>query len=396
MVENYADRVTALGGKQPVTAKQREQLFLESMERMAEPYTKKQRTEEILDLNLTIEDMMKNAKYIYLTFEEIWTGLNVLATNVVKGFDIRADDPAIAEQAKAWCEKVGINEVKLKKMVLGAYIFGAGMIEFTPELCLVRDKSEFQIELDQQNEIQRISQAGNEKGDLPIERFKFLVINSLFDGDIHGISSILPMFNTAYDMQRIREVNRIMNDIYRAPTWIIESPVNAPAEQRRQVATTLKNRPPDADYVLPPGYKVVVINSGMQQFRGDALFDEITTRFWIGMKFPKQLLVPEGDTTQSRQNVDFIIANAIKPDQLPLKVFIEGLIQEATGLDIKVIFEQSSIFDAQQKANLIATVQNLINTQSMLMMYHGEEPKMKAIFDNLVEELHELVTGGIA
>ena len=396
MVVNYANRITALGGNKPVSGKEREQLFLESMERLSEPYTKKQRTEEILDLKLTTEQMMKNAKYIYLTFEEVWTGLNVLATNVVKGFDIRADDPQIAQEAKAWCEKVGLNEVKLKRLVLGAYIFGAGMVEFTPDLFLIRDKSEFQIELDQQNEIERITQAGNEKGDLPIERFKFLVINSLFDGDIHGISAILPMFNTAFDMQRIREVNRIMNDIYRAPTWIIESPVNAPAEQRRQVANALRNRPPDADYVLPPGYKVVVINAGMQQFRGDALFDEITSRFWIGMKFPKQLLVPEGDTTQSRQNVDFIIANAIKPDQLPVKVFIEGLIQEATGLDVNVIFEQSSIFDAQQKANLIATVQNLIISQSQIVYYHGDNPKVHAIMENLIEELHEMVVGGIS
>ena len=396
MVDNYADQITALGGKKPITGQEREKLFLESMERLSEPYTKKQRTEEVLDLKLTPEDMMKNAKYIYLTFEEIWTGLNVLATNVVKGFDIRADNPEEAEQAKQWCEKLGINEVKLKKLVLGAYINGAGMIEFTPELFLVRDKSEFVIGLTQQNEIERINQAGNTNGDLPVERFKFLILNSLFDGDVHGISAILPMFNTAYDMQRIREVNRIMNDIYRAPTWIIETPLNAPEEQRQQVAMTLKNRPPDADYVLPPGFKVVVINAGMQQFRGDKMFDEITARFWIGMKFPKQLLVPEGDTTQSRQNIDFIIANAIKPDQLPVKYFLEGLMQEALGLDVNVIFEQSSIFDAQQKSNLIATIQNLIIAQLNISLQLPEEPKCKIILDGLLTELHDVVQGGIS
>lgn len=396
MVENYADQVSALGLKKVPNKNDTEQKFLEAMQNVEVAYSKKQRMEEVIGLKLTPKQIMENAKYIYMTFEEVWTGLNVLASNVVRGFDVRCDDKQQEQLVKQWFEKLEINEVKLKKLVLGAYINGAGLVESTQELFLVRDKSEFNVELDDKNEIIDISQAGNQNGSLPVERMKFLVINSLFDGDIHGISLVLPMFNTAYDMQRIREVNRIMNDVYRAPTWIVESPENANPEQRQQVANTLRNREPDADYVLPPGYKVVVINAGMQQFRGDKQFDEITNRFWIGMKFPKQLLVPEGETTQSRQNVDFIMANAIKPDQKPLKYFIEGIVQEHLGIDCTIIFEQSSMFDSQQKANLIATVQNLILTQSQINYYHSDDERTQTILKDLITELADLVKGGIA
>mgnify|MGYP007016027173 CR=1 FL=1 len=363
---------------------------------------------------LSPELMIKYGKFLYRNFEECWTGINTIAQNVVAGFSVSIENRkygyvpkgATPEMLEAnlqkvldWHDKVELTEEKLMVQVRNALIEGCGLAEVTTEVYENRDKEGFTFQMDEKNKVKTISQDGNPLPEIPVEAMRYLVLHKLFDGDIHGISALYPMFQTATDLIGVREVNRVLNDIYRAPTWWIEAPEGSDPAQQQNVALALKNRPPDMDIFLPAGYKINQIGNGLNQFHPDELMKNIMDRMFVGLGFPKPLVVPEGYNNQSRQMMDFIIYNRVKPYQIILANYLKKVYKDILGVEgIRIDFREVSIFDSQQKANLCSTIQNNISSMDNLIGNTRDGQQKNTLIKargQLIEQLSNLVTDGV-
>lgn len=308
---------------------------------------------------LTDRKSMELALWTYLNVEEVWSGFNLIAETVAKGFQIQTRFKKDARRTDHWARAVHLDD-KVRMWVKNALVFGRCVMEVGEDFCKVRDPRTLTLDQDDDGQLVKVTQeVDNQEREIPTDRVHIFTLHRLFSDDLRGISACQPVFQTIDDMLGARRVNRAIQKRYRAPIRLIEMPADATEPDRRAVQSQLEETPPDMDIVLPPGAKIHVLGHGDKGLEIDDLMKEhLTDRIFLGLGIPKIALgLPDGSNRSTSQvQRELLLQNKVAPYQRQVKQFTERLLQEALGIEATVTFDPVDTRDDKEIATVSKTL----------------------------------------
>lgn len=299
--------------------------------------------------------VMRLAEWTYFHIEEVWSGFNLLAEAVARGFRVDAPTKALQAEVDAWNDAVHMPD-KVRMWVKNALIYGRCVMEVGEDFLKVRNPRTIELKQHERGALVGAWQVvGETRRAIPVERLKVFTLHRLFSDDLRGISAVYPVLQTVDDMLEAHAVNRAIQRRYRAPIRIIELPNDATEAEHLAVRDQLRETPPDMDLVLPPGAKMHVLNHGKDLLQPDALMKEhLTDRIFMGLGVPKIALgIPDGaNRSVSEVQRELLLADKVAPYQRQVKQFAEGLYAERFGKKPTVTFEPMDVRDEREVAEV--------------------------------------------
>lgn len=285
---------------------------------------------------------MELAEWCYFNVEEVWSGFNLLAEAVSRGFRVTAPTKALQRDVDAWSDRVHLADA-VRMWVKSALIYGRSTTEATREFLKVRNPRFLRIHQDQDGAVTRVVQElPTGTREVPVDRFHVFTLHALTSDDVRGVSAVHPVLQTIDDMLEARKVQRVLNKRYRAPIRLIELPADATEADRHALRDELEETPPDLDLILPAGAKVHVLGHGEAAFQPDDLMKQhLTDRIFMGLGIPKIALgIPDG-SNRAVSNVqrDLLLADKVAPYQRRVKWFAENLLHRVFGRWPTVTFD---------------------------------------------------------
>lgn len=194
---------------------------------------------------------MELAEWCYYNVEEVWSGFNLLAEAVARGFRVTAPTKALQRDVDAWSDRVRLADA-VRMWVKGALIYGRSTTEATRDFLKVRNPRFLRIHQDKEGAITRVVQElPTGTRNVPVDRFHVFTLHALTSDDVRGVSAVHPVLQTIDDMLEARKVQRAINKRYRAPIRLIELPADATEADRRALQQHLEGTLPGMD-ILPP------------------------------------------------------------------------------------------------------------------------------------------------
>ncbi len=311
------------------------------------------------DNRVTDERAMELALWTYLNVEEVWSGFNLLAEAVGKGFHIQTRFKKDQRRVEAWKRTVHLED-KVRMWVKNALVFGRCVMEAGNDFLKVRDPRTITLDQDEDGNLETVTQeVDDQERDIPTDRVFVFTLHRLFSDDLHGISACQPVFQTVDDMLGARKVNRAVQKRYRAPIRLIEMPDEATEPDRRAVQTQLEETPPDMDLVLPPGAQVHVLGHGENTLTIDDLMkDHLTERIFLGLGIPKIALgLPDGSNRSTSQTQrELLLRNKVAPYQRQVTQFTQRLLHETLDVEATGTFDPVDTRDDQEIATVSKTL----------------------------------------
>lgn len=320
--------------------------------------------------------LLELAEWIYLHVEEVWSGFNLVAEAVAKGFEVRARFKKDQRRIDQWNDLVHVED-KVRMWVKNALVYGRCVMEAGDEFLKVRNPRTIRIDQDDRGRVTKVTQESDAgERDIPADRVHVFTLHRLFSDDLAGISAIQPILQTIDDQLGVRRVNRALQRRYRAPIRLIEMPADATDPDRQAVQRQLEETPPDMDLVLPPGAKMHVLNHGNDPLPVDALMrDHFTDRIFMGLGIPKIALgIPDGSNRSvSETQRKLLLAEKVVPYQRQVRQFARGLYEKVLGAEVEVSFAPVDARDDKAIADVSKTlVEAGIKTAEQVEEYYWE------------------------
>lgn len=300
--------------------------------------------------------VMYLAEWAYFNVEEVWSGFNLLAEAVARGFRVAfSGGKAPSAELDAWNEGVHVAD-KVRMWVKNALIYGRCVMEVGDGFLKVRNPRFIDLEQDARGRLVKVWQhTADGKRAIPADRVRVFTLHRLFSDDLRGISAVHPVLQTIDDMLEARRVNRAVAKRYRSPMRIVELPADATDADFLAVQRELKQSAPGSDLVLTPGARIHVLNHGKDAFQPDELMRaHLTDRIFMGLGIPKVALgIPDGSNRSvSEVQREMMLADKVAPYQRQVKAFAEGLYLQRFGVKPAVTFDPVDRRDEREMAEV--------------------------------------------
>lgn len=305
------------------------------------------------------EKVMELAEWVYLHVEEVWSGFNLIAEAVAKGYQVATRFKKDHARVDAWNTHVRIED-KVRMWVKNALVYGRCVMEAGESFCKVRNPRTLTLEQDNDGDLVKVVQDTDDgEKEIPTERVHVFTLHRLFSDDLSGVSAVQPVLQTIDDQVGVRKVNRAVQKRYRAPVRLIEMPADATDADRKAVQAQLEETPPDMDIVLPPGAKVHVLNHGKDGVVIDELMKaHFTDRIFMGLGIPKLALgIPDGSNrSTSETQRKLLLAQKVAPYQRQVRQFAQALYHAVLDVEVEVSFDPIDARDDKDIATVSKTL----------------------------------------
>lgn len=301
------------------------------------------------------ERAMELAEWVYFNVEEVWSGFNLIAEAVARGFRIEATTRRLQRDLDAYAGDVRMADA-VRMWVKNALVYGRCTMEASRDFLKVRNPRCIRIDQDEHGRVVKVAQdvEGTER-EIPTDRFFSFTLHCLQSDDVRGVSAVHPVLQTVDDMLEARKVQRAIARRYRAPIRLIEMPADATEADRRAVQQQLEETPPEMDIVLPAGAKIHVLNHGKDAWEPDELTRQhLTDRIFMGLGIPRIALgIPDGSNRSvSEVQREMLLADKVAPYQRRVKWFAEELLGRLFGRRPAVHFDPVDVRNDKEVAEV--------------------------------------------